>query len=139
MPLPPFNDTFPHVSVDVSELNQLRAIRDAAMQLLRCKGRYHSELNYKALAEALGVTSIPDFSPWHERNKTQPILPESQVAGGDILDAVPVLTRWKGQRHPCVGYYIGNNQFQHADGTLEGSVGWGGKVYQGVEWLELPE
>lgn len=139
MPLPPFNDTFPHVSVDVSELNQLRAIRDAAMQLLRCKGRYHSELNYKALAEALGVTSIPDFSPWHERNKTQPILPESQVAGDNIFEHVAVLTRWEGDKHPCVGYYIGNNQFQHADGTLEGRIGWGWKQYRCLEWLELPE
>lgn len=40
----------------------LEAIRDAAEKLVRCKGRYHSEQNYRALAALFGVTT-PDLPP----------------------------------------------------------------------------
>lgn len=134
----PHNETTPVASVDASELAQLRAIKDAAMQLVRCKGRYHSELNYKALAQLLGV-HVPDLSPWKSRDEHQPLLPESQVAGESIFQYVAVLTRWEGDKEPCVGFYLGYNQFQHADGTVEGATGWGGKVYRCLEWMELPQ
>lgn len=124
--------------IELTDLEYLHAIKDAATQLVRCKGRYHSELNYKALAKLLGV-HIADVSPWHDRNNRQPILPESQVAGDDIFQFVAILARWQGDAHPCVSYYRGNNQFQHADGTDEGRVGWGGKVYHCIEWMELPK
>ncbi|WP_313795375.1 hypothetical protein [Serratia sp. (in: enterobacteria)] len=41
---------------------ELEAIRAAAEKLVRCKGRYHSEQNYRALAAMFGVT-IPDLPP----------------------------------------------------------------------------
>jgi len=43
----------------IAELEEIRA---AAEKLVRCKGRYHSELNYKALAAMFGVTT-PDIEP----------------------------------------------------------------------------
>ena len=39
-----------------------REIVAAAEKLVRCKGRYHSELNYLALAKLFGVTT-PDLPP----------------------------------------------------------------------------
>lgn len=48
-----------------AELQQYRAaepIVAAAEKLVRCKGRYHSELNYRALAALFGV-NVPDFPP----------------------------------------------------------------------------
>lgn len=36
------------------EVERLRRIEAAALKLVRCKGRYHAEQNYKALAEACG-------------------------------------------------------------------------------------
>ncbi|EQB9106993.1 ead/Ea22-like family protein, partial [Salmonella enterica subsp. enterica serovar Schwarzengrund] len=38
------------------------AIVAAAEKLVRCKGRYHSELNYRALAKLFGVVT-PDLPP----------------------------------------------------------------------------
>lgn len=44
------------------ERDGLEAIRAAAEKLVRCKGRYHSEQNYRALAALFGVTT-PDLPP----------------------------------------------------------------------------
>lgn len=41
---------------------ELDAIRVAAEKLVRCKGRYHSEQNYRALAALFGVNT-PDLPP----------------------------------------------------------------------------
>lgn len=41
---------------------ELEPIRAAAEKLVRCKGRYHSEQNYRALAAMFGVTT-PDLAP----------------------------------------------------------------------------
>lgn len=41
---------------------ELEPINAAAEKLVRCKGRYHSELNYRALAALFGVTT-PDLPP----------------------------------------------------------------------------
>ncbi|EAM1080744.1 ead/Ea22-like family protein [Salmonella enterica] len=44
-----------------------RAIVAAAEKLVRCKGRYHSELNYRALAKLFGVIT-PDLPPLVHEN-----------------------------------------------------------------------
>lgn len=44
------------------EREGLEAIRAAAEKLVRCKGRYHSEHNYRALAALFGVKT-PDLPP----------------------------------------------------------------------------
>lgn len=46
----------------VTAMQELVAIKEAAVKLVRCKGRYHSEQNYRALAMLLGVTT-PDLDP----------------------------------------------------------------------------
>ncbi|EAT8300863.1 ead/Ea22-like family protein [Salmonella enterica subsp. enterica serovar Kisarawe] len=43
------------------------AIVAAAEKLVRCKGRYHSELNYRALAKLFGVIT-PDLPPLEHEN-----------------------------------------------------------------------
>ncbi|EEV0034811.1 ead/Ea22-like family protein [Escherichia coli] len=45
---------------------ELDAIKSAAEKLVRCKGRYHSEQNYRALAALFGVT-VPDLPPQEVR------------------------------------------------------------------------
>ncbi|EIX6673243.1 ead/Ea22-like family protein [Salmonella enterica] len=59
---------------DISELEASRqriaeqnAIVAAAEKLVRCKGRYHSELNYRALAKLFGVVT-PDLPPLEHEN-----------------------------------------------------------------------
>lgn len=48
--------------ITLMRLEKLEAIEAAAEKLVRCKGRYHSEQNYRALAALFGVT-VPDLEP----------------------------------------------------------------------------
>lgn len=55
---------------------ELEAISSAAEKLVRCKGRYHSEQNYRALAALFGVTT-PDLPPLESEARTVTVkLPE---------------------------------------------------------------
>lgn len=48
---------------------EMEAISSAAEKLVRCKGRYHSEQNYRALAALFGVTT-PDLPPLESEART---------------------------------------------------------------------
>ncbi len=49
------------------KLEKAQAINAAAEKLVRCKGRYHSEQNYRALAALFGVKT-PDLPPLEHEN-----------------------------------------------------------------------
>ncbi|HBQ1631390.1 TPA: ead/Ea22-like family protein [Klebsiella pneumoniae] len=51
----------------VEALEKAQAINAAAEKLVRCKGRYHSEQNYRALAALFGVKT-PDLPPLEHEN-----------------------------------------------------------------------
>ncbi len=53
----------------VEALEKAQAINAAAEKLVRCKGRYHSEQNYRALAALFGVTT-PDLPPLDSESRT---------------------------------------------------------------------
>lgn len=53
----------------VEALEKAQTINAAAEKLVRCKGRYHSELNYRALAALFGVTT-PDLPPLDSEPRT---------------------------------------------------------------------
>lgn len=58
---------------------KLESISAAAEKLVRCKGRYHSEQNYRALAELFGVKT-PDLPPLETEARTVSVkLPESVI------------------------------------------------------------
>lgn len=48
---------------------ELESIHAAAEKLVRCKGRYHSEQNYRALASLFGVNT-PDLPPLESESRT---------------------------------------------------------------------
>ena len=50
-------------------ISELEPIRAAAEKLVRCKGRYHSEQNYRALSALFGVTT-PDLPPLDNEART---------------------------------------------------------------------
>ncbi|EOE4356752.1 ead/Ea22-like family protein [Klebsiella pneumoniae] len=50
-----------------AHIDDIEPVRAAAEKLVRCKGRYHSELNYRALAALFGVTT-PDLPPLEHEN-----------------------------------------------------------------------
>ena len=60
-------------------ISELEPIRAAAEKLVRCKGRYHSEQNYRALAALFGVT-IPDLPPLEHENVHYADAAEMEIA-----------------------------------------------------------
>ncbi|EBY2674707.1 ead/Ea22-like family protein [Salmonella enterica subsp. enterica serovar Brandenburg] len=67
--------------IDVAEkrIAEQSTIVDAAEKLVRCKGRYHSELNYRALAELFGITT-PDLPPLEHENVHYADAAEMEIA-----------------------------------------------------------
>ncbi len=59
-----------------AHIDDIEPIRAAAEKLVRCKGRYHSEQNYRALAALFGVKT-PDLPPLDSESRTVTVkLPE---------------------------------------------------------------
>ncbi|WP_259653266.1 hypothetical protein [Klebsiella oxytoca] len=68
----------------VEALEKAQTINAAAEKLVRCKGRYHSEQNYRALAALFGVTT-PDLPPIDGESRTVTIEPfRSFVTDADL-------------------------------------------------------
>lgn len=61
---------------------KLETINAAAEKLVRCKGRYHSEQNYRALAALFGVTT-PDLPPLDGESRTVKLPDLRQIVSGD--------------------------------------------------------
>ncbi|MGR7031645.1 hypothetical protein ACU632_17595 [Klebsiella aerogenes] len=69
----------------VEALEKAQTINAAAEKLVRCKGRYHSEQNYRALAALFGVTT-PDLPPLDSESRT------FTVKQGEVLVTVAGFT-----------------------------------------------
>lgn len=82
---------------------ELEAIRAAAEKLVRCKGRYHSEQNYRALSALFGVTT-PDLQPADGDS-------EAVIAELRAKLATPVRLS---QRYETAGYCIDEHYCQEA-------------------------
>ncbi|PLP17093.1 Ead domain protein [Klebsiella pneumoniae] len=67
------------------KLEKAQTINAAAEKLGRCKGRYHSEQNYRALAALFGVTT-PDLPPLDNESRTV------TVKQGEVLVTVAGFT-----------------------------------------------
>ena len=67
----------------VEALEKAQIINAAAEKLVRCKGRYHSEQNYRALAALFGVKT-PDLPPLDGESRTVTVenLQESAYSAG---------------------------------------------------------
>ncbi|MFM8182387.1 ead/Ea22-like family protein [Klebsiella pneumoniae] len=63
----------------VEALEKAQAINAAAEKLVRCKGRYHSEQNYRALAALFGVKT-PDLPPLEHENVHYTDAAEMEIA-----------------------------------------------------------
>lgn len=67
----------------VEALEKAQAINAAAEKLVRCKGRYHSELNYRALAALFGVTT-PDLLPLDGESRTVTVKMPPRVDSSNV-------------------------------------------------------
>ncbi|MDU4231333.1 MAG: hypothetical protein E7I02_25745 [Klebsiella grimontii] len=66
----------------VEAMEKAQTINAAAEKLVRCKGRYHSEQNYRALAALFGVTT-PDLPPLDGESRTVTVkLPTTRLGAG---------------------------------------------------------
>ncbi|WP_243080608.1 ead/Ea22-like family protein [Klebsiella pneumoniae] len=63
----------------VEALENAQTINAAAEKLVRCKGRYHSEQNYRALAALFGVNT-PDLPPMEHENVHYADAAEMEIA-----------------------------------------------------------
>lgn len=63
----------------VEALEKAQTINAAAEKLVRCKGRYHSEQNYRALAALFGVIT-PNLSPLEHENVHYADAAEMEIA-----------------------------------------------------------
>ncbi|SAW13605.1 Ead domain protein [Klebsiella pneumoniae] len=61
------------------KLEKAQTINAAAEKLVRCKGRYHSEQNYRALAALFGVKT-PDLPPLEHENVHHADAAEMEIA-----------------------------------------------------------
>lgn len=61
------------------KLEKAQTINAAAEKLVRCKGRYHSEQNYRALAALFGVIT-PDLPPLEHENVHYADAAEMEIA-----------------------------------------------------------
>lgn len=66
----------------VEALEKAQTINAAAEKLVRCKGRYHSEQNYRALAALFGVNT-PDLPPLDSESRTVKLPDLRQIVSGD--------------------------------------------------------
>lgn len=70
----------------VEALEKAQAITAAAEKLVRCKGRYHSEQNYRALAALFNVT-VPELPPLESESRTVTVkLPKRYSCEGYHID-----------------------------------------------------
>ncbi|HGT2812985.1 TPA: hypothetical protein ACM2WJ_001926 [Klebsiella pneumoniae] len=68
-----------YVDALVEALEKAQTINAAAEKLVRCKGRYHSEQNYRALAVLFGVKT-PDLPPLEHENVHYADAAEMEIA-----------------------------------------------------------
>ncbi|ENW4943615.1 DUF1778 domain-containing protein [Salmonella enterica] len=62
-------DEAEYVVTSPEALDKVLDVYHAAERLVRCKGRFHSEQNYRALAQLFGV-NVPDLEPLESDNVT---------------------------------------------------------------------
>lgn len=78
----------------VEALEKAQTINAAAEKLVRCKGRYHSEQNYRALAALFGVTT-PDLPPLDSESRTVTVKLPNQTQFDDPLSAYQAIEKCK--------------------------------------------
>ncbi|EMA4339999.1 ead/Ea22-like family protein [Escherichia coli] len=130
---------------------ELEVIKSAAEKLVRCKGRYHSEQNYRALAALFGVT-VPDLPPLEAESVSQtyklnelsgnsPVTPDGWISCSERMpkknqnvlisvnfdsDLVEPLI--------CSARYTGST-FRRGQATIKPGNG----IEQATHWMLLPE
>lgn len=107
------------------EREGLEAIRAAAEKLVRCKGRYHSEQNYRALAALFGVKT-PDLPPLEHENVHYADAAEMEIEA--LRQRIAELESRTVKLPPCVDDLHGIGMIMSADAVVEALTSYGIKV-----------
>ena len=121
---------------------ELEVIKSAAEKLVRCKGRYHSEQNYRALAALFGVT-VPDLPPLEAESVSQtyklnelsgnsPVTPDGWIS---CSERIPAQDDWVLIYSKHGEYMAGQVQGEYVE-LSDGTLSWLGNV---LFWMPLPE
>ncbi|HAL2416072.1 TPA: DUF551 domain-containing protein [Escherichia coli] len=121
---------------------ELEVIKSAAEKLVRCKGRYHSEQNYRALAALFGVT-VPDLPPLEAESVSQtyklnelsgnsPVSPDGWIS---CSERMPPQDDWILIYSKHGEYMAGQVQGEYVE-LSDGTLSWLGNV---LFWMTLPE
>ncbi|MDV5691025.1 ead/Ea22-like family protein [Klebsiella quasipneumoniae] len=107
------------------KIDELEAIRAAAEKLVRCKGRYHSEQNYRALAALFGVKT-PDLPPMEHENVHYADAAEMEIEA--LRQCIAELESRAVKLPPCVDDVHGIGMVMSADAVVEALTTAGIKV-----------
>ncbi|EPJ5800325.1 ead/Ea22-like family protein [Klebsiella pneumoniae] len=96
-------------------ISELEPIRAAAEKLVRCKGRYHSEQNYRALAALFGVKT-PDLPPLEHENVHYADAAEMEIAAlrQRIAELEPRTVKLPAERF-CPAEYAGSQLWSETE------------------------
>ncbi|HBQ2638017.1 ead/Ea22-like family protein [Klebsiella pneumoniae] len=109
----------------VEALEKAQTINAAAEKLVRCKGRYHSEQNYRALAALFGVKT-PDLPPLEHENVHYADAAEMEIAA--LRQRIAELESRAVKLPPCVDDLHGIGMVMSADAVVEALASAGIKV-----------
>ncbi len=109
----------------VEALEKAQTINAAAEKLVRCKGRYHSEQNYRALAALFGVKT-PDLPPLEHENVHYADATEMEIAA--LRQRIAELESRTVKLPPCVDDLHGIGMVMSADAVVEALTSYGIKV-----------
>lgn len=77
----------------VEALEKAQTINAAAEKLVRCKGRYHSEQNYRALSALFGVTT-PDLPPLDSESSAVTVKLPTRIENIGLRSPLEVEDMW---------------------------------------------
>lgn len=78
---------------NADRIAELESIREAAEKLVRCKGRYHSEQNYRVLAALFGVTT-PDLPPLDSESSAVTVKLPTRIENIGLRSPLEVEDMW---------------------------------------------
>lgn len=124
------------------EREKAEPVVKAAEKLVRCKGRYHSEQNYRALAALFGVTT-PDLPPLETDTTSQQF---ESLADKAVSGWIPCSERMPVEKDIVLvvddGYFVCEAQYREGDffSAVRGNNEFFETTCRDVEfWQPLPE
>ncbi|EAB6425602.1 ead/Ea22-like family protein [Salmonella enterica] len=113
-------------------MTEQSAIVAAAEKLVRCKGRYHSGLNYRALAAAPKPQNVPQNIPENIPSGKSTLTPDGWIS---CSERMPAQDDWVLIYSKHGEYLAGQVQGEYVE-LNDGTLSWLGSA---LHWMLLPE